>query len=147
MNEENGTGDGWPDPSGEDGLADDPGRMRTPLEPGEVYELLANEYDRFVLYLLADRDRPIRLESIAKLAAAWATETPPALVRPEARRRARQRLHHGSIPRLEAHGVATVLGDPPRVVLTGDGAHLDPYLEFARARERRNVDSYLSATG
>lgn len=121
------------------------GRQSTPPDPGEVFDLLANERDRFLLYLLSARDRPVGIPEVAERTAAWTDATTPTQVGPDQRRRTRQQLHHVTVPRLADHGFVTVTDDPPAVSLTADGRRLRPYVEFARARERREVANYLTA--
>lgn len=117
------------------------------LGPSDVFELLADDRDRFVLYLLADRGGTIAIDELARMTAAWEYGKKPDEVSRETKRRVARRLHHVCLPRLADHGVVTRIDDPDAVTLSADGESLEPYLDFAMDQERRDVDCYLEAAG
>lgn len=113
------------------------------LSPSVAFNLLADERDRFALYLLADRGGPVPVDELANHVAALENETKPASVTRKMERRTRARLFHSTVPKLTSYRVAATTSDTDAVTLTDRGEQLEPYLEFAKERERPYVQTLL----
>ncbi|RKD85237.1 DUF7344 domain-containing protein [Halopiger aswanensis] len=114
-----------------------------PLSPSIVFGILADKQDRFVLYLLKERGGTIALDELATAVAAWENETRPELITKEMEDRMQTQLYHASIPKLAEYGLV-VTQESEAVTLTERGEQLDEYLEFAKERERRDVQQFLA---
>lgn len=115
------------------------------LSPSVAFSLLADERDRFALYVLAARDGAIPVDELVTRVTALENETKPASVTQKMERRTRTRLCHSTIPKLTSYRIA--IGDADTVALTDRGDQLEPYLEFAKERERQYVQTLLEQYG
>lgn len=114
-----------------------------PLTPSVVFGILANKRDRFVLYLLEERGGTMAIEDLAVAIAAWENDTVPDLITNEMNQRVHSRLFHATIPKLSEYGLVSYDPDSEAVTLTDLGEQLESYLDFARDRERDDVQAFL----
>lgn len=114
-----------------------------PLTPSVVFGILADKSNRFVLYLLENRGGTVALEELATAVAAWENDTVPSLITNEMEKRVRSRLYHATVPKLSEYGIVSYDADTEAVTLTDLGEQLEPYLEFAKQRERDDVEDFL----
>ncbi len=113
----------------------------TSLSPSVAFTLLADERDRFALYVLAAQEVSVPVDDLVTRVTALENETKPASVTQKMERRTRTRLCHSTLPKLTSYRIAT--RDADAVELTDRGEQLQPYLEFSKDRERRYVQALL----
>jgi len=118
-------------------------RTDVPLTPSVIFGLLADKRPRFLLYVLHERGGTMTLNELATHLAAIENDTTSELLTTEMEERVRAQLHHADVPKLAERGLVTYDGDSGAVTLTDAGEELEPYLEFARERERDDVSAFL----
>lgn len=131
-------GSDGPDCQHEDAAAD----ARAP-PPGDAFDLLADDRVRYALYLLRAFGGTTGLDELATGLAAREEGVEPGAVDDDARHRVETDLYHSEVPKLTDRGVVDFDADTAAVTLTDCGERLAPYLEFARERERADVDAFV----
>ncbi|WP_226012521.1 DUF7344 domain-containing protein [Halomicrobium salinisoli] len=118
-------------------------RPDAPPTPSVAFGLLADKRPRFLLYVLHERGGTMTLDELAPHLAVVANDTTSERLTAETEERVRARLYHADVPKLAECGLVTYDSDSGAVTLTDAGDGLEPYLEFARERERDDVDAFL----
>jgi len=113
------------------------------LPPGTAFRILADERRRFVLYLLVDRGGTVPVAELADLLAGRNGDDGAVRIDSGMPSRVHRRLYHNHLPRLAERDVVDYDPGAETVTLTEFGEKLEPYLEFAKERERDAVRSFL----
>lgn len=113
--------------------------------PGEVFGVLANDRQRFVLYLLEYRGGTVSIDELAGALAAWNDEAAPpglASTRPDD---VLTHLYHVDLPGLSGSDLVAYDRQDGAVTLTREVDALGPFLEFSKELEPAAVDSFLQS--
>ena len=107
---------------------DEPTRGDDSVSLDEVLELLASRWCRYALYEL-QYEAPLALEELARRVAAREYDDPDA----DQHERVRARLHHHSLPKLDAHDLVEWDADE---IAQGECAPIAaPYVEWSKEWE------------
>ncbi|MFC6989611.1 hypothetical protein ACFQJD_14505 [Haloplanus sp. GCM10025708] len=109
------------------------GDART-LSPDTVFELLAEQRRRLLLYALFQHSNPMTLPTIADCVTEWESCVPADAV-PKERLRIYMSLYHAHVPKLETAGVVAYSQPEDMVELNEAATALEPHLKRAAERD------------
>lgn len=113
------------------------------LSPSELFGLLADRRERYVLYYLIENDGTGTIEEIAPRLAAWENDTTVELATEEMQERVRATLHHADVPKLADYGLVEYderSGDVAAAELTEE---IEPFLELAERIEHGDFEAFV----
>jgi DNA-directed RNA polymerase subunit RPC12/RpoP len=114
-----------------------------PFSPGTLFEVLADDRRRYVLYYLLEADGRGTLADLADQLAAREAETAVDALKERERKSVATDLHHVTVPRLADCGLVDFDPETGKVTATERLRQAEPFLDFARTTEPAAHERFL----
>lgn len=114
-----------------------------PFSPGALFEILADDRQRYVLYYLLEEDGRETLADVVDRLAAWRNEATVDALEADARENVSVGLYHAALPKLDDAGLVDFDPERETVVATDELHRITPFLDLARAAEPEDYERFL----
>lgn len=113
------------------------------LSPSELFGLLADTRERYVLYYLIENDGSGNIEEVVPRLAAWENDTTVDGATEEMIERVRATLHHADVPTLADYGLIEFDERSGDVVASELTEEIELFLELAERIEHGDFEAFV----